>query len=245
MRGRDRLRAMPHPARFLPSLIGFVILCLMLFGSGGLSENLCRVARHPLWLSQHCLSQNHLALSASLAAIGLIALTLLLLLRWQRHRPRALSYESDAGRWVMLGWVLAIGGALSLLAGMLLIGSNGWPFSTPNRRFSAIRSTLARARACGANLSSSSIRTAWPGPIATTTSRLPSPIAGPGRLCRLRCLQNIAVSGASPLSGSTIPGQHGNRAIARCIFHTQRLPSPPAWPTCRSLIGSSYLAGFA
>jgi len=124
---------MPHPARFLPSLVGFVILGLMLFGSGGLSENLCRVARHPLWLSQHCLSQNHLALSASLAAIGLIALTLLLLLRWQRHRPRALSYESDAGRWVMLGWVLAIGGALSLLAGMLLIGSNGWPFSTQSR----------------------------------------------------------------------------------------------------------------
>ena len=124
---------MPHPARYFPALTGFLLVGLMLIGPAGLADNLCRIARQPPWLSQHCLAQSQLPLIASLAAIIMIALTLLLLLRWQRHRPRVMSYESDAGRWVMLGWVLAIGGAISLLAGMLLIGSNGWPFSTQSR----------------------------------------------------------------------------------------------------------------
>ena len=124
---------MPHPARFCPALIGFLILGLMLLGAGGPADNLCRIARHPDWLSQSCRAQAHLQLFASIAAIALIAITLVLLFRWQHRRPRAITYESDAGRWIVLGWVLAIGGAVSLLAGMLLIGSNGWPFSVQSR----------------------------------------------------------------------------------------------------------------
>jgi hypothetical protein len=124
---------MPHPARLFPALIGFLILGVMLAGSGQPAGNLCRIARHPAWLLQHCLALKHLPLFAGIAAIALIGLTLLLLLRWQRTRPRAITYESDAGRWVVLGWILAVGGAVSLLAGLLLIGSNGWPFSAQSR----------------------------------------------------------------------------------------------------------------
>jgi hypothetical protein len=105
----------------------------MLIGRGEPHANLCRIARNPAALAQHCLAFRELPYAASAAAIALIALTLLLLLRWQRSRPRAISYESDAGRWIVLGWILAIGGAISLLAGMLLIGSNGWPFSQQSR----------------------------------------------------------------------------------------------------------------
>lgn len=124
---------MPHPARFIPALAGLLILGLMLAGGADLQANLCRLARSPAALAQHCLALNNLPLFAGAAAGTLIALTLLLLLRWQRSRRRAISYESDAGRWVVLGWILAIGGALALLAGMLLIGSNGWPFSHQSR----------------------------------------------------------------------------------------------------------------
>lgn len=124
---------MPHPARFFPALIGFLILALMASGPAGPAQNLCRLARHPVWLSQHCLALKPLPLLAGIAATALIALTLILLLRWQRSRPRAITYESDAGRWIVLGWILAIGGTVSLLAGLLLIGSNGWPFSTQSR----------------------------------------------------------------------------------------------------------------
>jgi hypothetical protein len=105
----------------------------MAIGSAAPAENLCRIARHPDWLLQWCRAQPHLQLIASIAAIALIAITLVLLFRWQRSRPRAITYESDAGRWIVLGWVLAIGGSVSLLAGLLLIGSNGWPFSAQSR----------------------------------------------------------------------------------------------------------------
>lgn len=124
---------MPHPARFFPALIGFLVLALMASGPAGSAENLCRFARHPVWLSQHCLALKQLPLLAGTAAAVLIALTLILLFRWQRSQPRAITYESDAGRWIVLGWILAIGGAVSLLAGLLLIGSNGWPFSAQSR----------------------------------------------------------------------------------------------------------------
>jgi hypothetical protein len=124
---------MPHPARFFPALAGFLILGLIFIGPGEPAENLCRLARNPLWLSQQCLALTEFPKLAGIAAGVLIALTVLLLFRWHRGRPRAISYESDAGRWVVLGWILAIGGAISLLAGMLLIGSNGWPFSQQSR----------------------------------------------------------------------------------------------------------------
>lgn len=124
---------MPHPVRFLPALAGFLILGLILIGGEEPLQNVCRLARSPAVLVQHCLSLKQLPLYAALAAFSLIALTLLLLLHWQRARPRAISYESDAGRWVVLGWILVVGGAISLLAGMLLIGSGGWPFSQQSR----------------------------------------------------------------------------------------------------------------
>jgi hypothetical protein len=133
---------MPHPARFLPALIGVLLLGLMLSGPAGPHDNLCRIARHPLWLSQHCLALNALAVICGITATALIALTLHLLLRWQRVRPRAISYDSDAGRWIVLGWVLVAGGALSLLAGMILIGSNGWPFSHQSRHIAVKTGTL-------------------------------------------------------------------------------------------------------
>jgi hypothetical protein len=122
-----------HTARFIPASAGLVILGLMLFGPGAPAQNLCRITRYPAVLSQYCLSLKNLPLLAAGVAAALIALTLLLLLRWQRRRPRAISYDSDAGRWVVLGWILAIGGAVSLMAGLLLIGSNGWPFSQQSR----------------------------------------------------------------------------------------------------------------
>jgi hypothetical protein len=105
----------------------------MLFGALEPSDNLCRVARFSGALHERCHAQGHIALMAGVVAAALIALSLALLLRWQRRRPRAISYDSDAGRWIVLGWVLAIGGAVSLLVGMLLIGSNGWPFSRHSR----------------------------------------------------------------------------------------------------------------
>jgi hypothetical protein len=58
---------------------------------------------------------------------------LLLIRNWQRSRPRAISYESDAGRWIVFGWILAIGGAVALLMGLALIGSGGWPLSRQSR----------------------------------------------------------------------------------------------------------------
>lgn len=122
---------MLHAARFVPALAGFLILVPMLVGPGDPTENICRIA--PTWLSQQCVALGGLALFISLAAAALIGLTLLSLLRWQRGRPRAITYESDAGRWIVLGWILVVGGAVSLLAGMLLIGSNGWPFSEQSR----------------------------------------------------------------------------------------------------------------
>jgi hypothetical protein len=124
---------MPHPVRFIPAFAALLILGLMLVGSSDPHDNLCRVARMPVTLSQQCLALKNLPLFAGATGGALIALTLLLLLRWQRSRHRAISYESDAGRWVVLGWILALGGALALLAGMLLIGSNGWPFSQQSR----------------------------------------------------------------------------------------------------------------
>jgi hypothetical protein len=124
---------MPHPARFFPALAGLMILGLMLPGGGSPHDNLCRVARFPAALAQSCAGQTNLPLIATAVAIALIALILLLLLRWQRSRHRVISYESDAGRWIVLGWILAVGGAISLLAGMLLIGSGGWPFSEQSR----------------------------------------------------------------------------------------------------------------
>jgi hypothetical protein len=124
---------MPHPARFLPALTGFLILFLMLTGPGTPQQHLCRLARNPPALGELCLSAAHLAFYAGMVAVALIALTLLLILNWQRHRPRAISYESDAGRWIVIGWFLAIGGAVALLLGLALIGSGGWPFSQQSR----------------------------------------------------------------------------------------------------------------
>jgi hypothetical protein len=124
---------MPHPARFSPALLGFLVLGLLLFGPGTPQQNFCRIARNPERLGDLCLATAHLPLYAGLAAIGLIALTLILILNWRRGRPRAISYESDAGRWIVLGWILAIGGAVALLVGLALIGSGGWPFSQQSR----------------------------------------------------------------------------------------------------------------
>ncbi len=124
---------MPHPARFFPALFGFLILGVMLVGPGTLADNLCRLARNPQSFQELCLSAPHLPLYAGAIAVALIALTLVLVLNWQRGRPRAISYESDAGRWIVLGWIMAIGGAVALLAGLALIGSGGWPFSQQSR----------------------------------------------------------------------------------------------------------------
>lgn len=124
---------MPHPARFLPALAGVLILGLMLLGGGAPHDNLCRIARVPVSLAQLCAGLTRLPPIAGAIALALVALTLLLLLRWHRARHRAISYDSDAGRWIVLGWILAVGGAVSLLAGMLLIGSGGWPFSQQSR----------------------------------------------------------------------------------------------------------------
>ncbi len=128
---------MPHLARFLPALLGFLILALMLIGPGAPQPNLCRLARNPLKLTDLCLAVPHLPIYAGAAAIALVALTLLLIRNWQRGRPSAITYESDAGRWIVLGWILAIGGALALLAGLALIGSGGWPFSQQSRHVNA------------------------------------------------------------------------------------------------------------
>lgn len=127
---------MPPAARFGPALFGILILTLMLRGSAGLHDNLCRIARHPDWLFQHCFSLTALPLLAAIVAVALIALTLILLLRWQRARPQHMSYDSDSGRWIVLGWILVAGGVISFLAGMMLIGSNGWPFSHQSRHIS-------------------------------------------------------------------------------------------------------------
>ena len=124
---------MPHPARFVPALFGFLILGLTLIGPGTPIDNLCRLARNPQSFREFCLSAPHLPLYAGAIAVALVALTLLLILNWQRGRQRSISYESDAGRWIVLGWILAIGGAIALLAGLALIGSGGWPFSQQSR----------------------------------------------------------------------------------------------------------------
>lgn len=126
-------KRMPHPARFLPALAGFLILGFLLAGPAAPAANFCRIALYPAWAAQYCAQIPDLPIKAGAIAIALIALTLVLLFRWQRRRPRAISYESDAGRWVVLGWILAIGGAMSLLIGMFLIGSGGWPFSQQSR----------------------------------------------------------------------------------------------------------------
>jgi hypothetical protein len=124
---------MPHPARFFPALFGFLILGVMLLGPFTPTDNLCRLARNPQSLLEFCRAASHLPLYAGAIAVALIALTLVLVLNWQRGRPRAISYESDAGRWIVVGWILAIGGAAALLAGLALIGSGGWPFSQQSR----------------------------------------------------------------------------------------------------------------
>jgi hypothetical protein len=124
---------MPHPSRFLPALIGFLILGLMLIGPGMPQDHLCRLLGQFQALNEACLSVAHLALYAGGLAVALIALTLLLILNWQHNRPRAISYESDAGRWIVVGWFLAIGGAIALLLGLALIGSGGWPLSRQSR----------------------------------------------------------------------------------------------------------------
>lgn len=124
---------MPHPARFVPALFGFLILGLTLIGPGTPIDNLCRLARSPQSFREFCLSAPHLPLYAGAIAVAQVALTLLLILNWQRGRQRSISYESDAGRWIVLGWILAIGGAVALLAGLVLIGSGGWPFSQQSR----------------------------------------------------------------------------------------------------------------
>ena len=124
---------MPHPARFYPALFAFLILGMMLIGRGTPQLNLCRLGRNPQALQEFCLGAPYLPLYAGAFAIALIALTLVLILNWQRGRPRANSYESDAGRWIVFGWILAIGGTIALLAGLALIGSGGWPFSRQSR----------------------------------------------------------------------------------------------------------------
>lgn len=123
---------MPHPARFLPALLGLALIALIFAGSGGPADNLCRFAV-PQVLREDCQGLPHLAIVAGALAFLLVAFTLLLIWRWQQAHPRAISYESDAGRWVMLGWVLAIGGAVLLFLGLMLIGSGGWPLSRQSR----------------------------------------------------------------------------------------------------------------
>ncbi len=127
---------MPLAARFGPALFGILIIALMLSGSAGIHDNLCRIARYPDRLSQHCLSLAILPLLAATISVALIALTPILLLRWQRARPQDISYDSNSGRWIVLGWILVAGGVISFLAGMMLIGSNGWPFSHQSRYIS-------------------------------------------------------------------------------------------------------------
>ncbi len=124
---------MPHPARFFPALFGFLILGVMLIGPGTWTDNLCRLARNPQSFREICLAASHLPLYAGAIAVALVALTLLSVLNWRRGRPRTISYESDAGRWIVIGLILAIGGAVALLAGLALIGSGGWPFSQQSR----------------------------------------------------------------------------------------------------------------
>ena len=116
--------------RILPGLSGLLLIGLM--GSGGSAANLCALLRAPEAVAR-CLAIPYLTPSAWIAAITLLALTLLLLWHWQSARMPAITYEGDAERWIMLGWVLAIGGAISLLAGLALIGSGGWPFSAHTR----------------------------------------------------------------------------------------------------------------
>lgn len=133
---------MPHPFRFLPALFGFLILGAMLIGPGSPTDNLCRIVRNPQRFREFCFSAPHLPLWAGVVAVALVALTLLLILNWQRGRPRSISYESDAGRWIVLGWILAIGGAVALLAGLALIGSGGWPFSRQSRHINTTTGQL-------------------------------------------------------------------------------------------------------
>ena len=123
---------MPLLARILPSLFGLLLIGAMLPGKASSAANLCAIVRTPQAVAR-CLAIPYLAPSAWAAAIALLALTLLLLWRWQSARMPVITYESDAERWVMLGWMLAIGGAISLLAGLALIGSGGWPFSAHTR----------------------------------------------------------------------------------------------------------------
>lgn len=124
---------MPHLLRFIPASIGTVLLALL--AGVGSPANLCGMMSGPLIAPSRCVARAPGPLIIAVAALALIALTLLLLMQWQRAR-RAVSYDSDAGRWVVLGWVLAIGGTVSLMAGLILIGSNGWPFSRQSRHIS-------------------------------------------------------------------------------------------------------------
>lgn len=124
---------MLHPLRFIPAVFGLGLIALMLTGPADPAANLCRLARHSVRLQDGCLATPHLAAYSGALAIALVAWTLLSIRRWQWDRHRVISYESDAGRWVMIGWVLAVGGAISLLLGLMLIGSGGWPFSQQSR----------------------------------------------------------------------------------------------------------------
>jgi hypothetical protein len=120
-------------ARLGPALVGILILVPMLFGPAEPADHLCRVARVPGFLLPHCQAWTARPLLTGILATALIALSLLLLWRWSRARPRMISYDSDAGRWIVLGWILVAAGLVSLLAGLILVGSNGWPFSHQSR----------------------------------------------------------------------------------------------------------------
>lgn len=122
---------MPMIARLFPALIGFFLLGAMLSGSGTPQANLCRLAPRPL--AELCVATGSLAVFVGGLALAAIAISLILLFSWQRSRPRAISYDSDAGRWIVIGWFLAITGVILLLAGLVLIGTGGWPFSEQSR----------------------------------------------------------------------------------------------------------------
>jgi hypothetical protein len=130
---------MRHLLRLVPALLGAALLASLIAGAHSIA-GLCRIlpSLEPATsrchaFAQHPFIQNPIIIAV--AAVALIALTLALLMQWQRGR-RTVSYDSDAGRWIVLGWVLAIGGTASLMAGLILIGSNGWPFSHQSRHIS-------------------------------------------------------------------------------------------------------------
>ena len=117
----------------LPGFLGAGLVGLILSGPGDPRATLCHLLRARQSAQEYCLAIPHLALWAWAVALGLVGLTILLVWQWRRARRAAITYRTDARRWIVLGWVLAIGGAISLLAGLALIGSGGWPFSQHSR----------------------------------------------------------------------------------------------------------------